>query len=1141
MKKSLLFILAIATAVTSFAQTIPNAGFELGTGGMPTGWSNKDSLSVPAYSITGSNYCAHLVTHEKHSGSSSLAVFTDTISSSFGPLPLTGVSIIGAEQVNFIYNTSISTITYSYIGTPRFAVNTSPDTLKLWAKYKSDSTSAATSNGIAHQGAIGVGLTKWVLAGQPLHTGINASVAQRDTIGYYNSNTGTDMGLYPIAITTSTVMGAGWSSFAIPITHLSGATADSAYIGLYSDLNSVSNIGQDTLFVDDLAFASAPTCSGTPTAGTTASTANTVCSGVTFTLSLSGASSGVGGLTYQWQSSPNNSTYSNIGGATNSTYMTAQTSANYYRCAITCTNSSLTATSTPVNVTMNTPSNCYCSPTVLNCSTYAQYGDYLSQVSLNGSVNMVNNTGNSTSSTQCYTHYSPVNGTTTTTLSAGSTYSVGVQCDMVDNDSVSAWIDFNNDGSFSPSEMIANGISLASANTTYNAGFMVPGNSVNGTVRMRVILNYYANPTDPCGTYSWAEVEDYDITIHNTPCLGTPTAGTTASTANTVCSGVNFTLSLPGASNGVGLTYQWQSSPNNSTYSNIGGATNSAYITTQTSANYYRCIINCTSSSLSATSTPLNVTMNAPTNCYCTPPASTNACALGWITNVTTSGGPYTFNHGSGCSASSYADYSGIYNASNYQFASTTMSLTSTVSALAFSVWIDYNDNGVFELSEQVITDNNTGAAFTITDNFTVPGSATIGTHKMRVRGEDYSIGAPTDPCAQLTYGETEDYAFTVIAALCTGTPTGGTTVSTASTVCSGTTFTLSLSGASSGNGFAYQWQSSPNNVTYSNIGGASNPTFTTNQSTANYYRCVVTCISSSLSATSTPLNVTLSTAPSISSQPSNSAIFVGANTSFSVAALGTGISYQWQVNTGSGFANLTNSGVYNNVTTTTMTITNATLAMSGYQYLCVITGACSPVATSNSAILTVTNAPLCTGTPTSGTTVSTAVTVCSEVTFTLSLSGESSGSGFTYQWQSSTDNSTFNNIASATSATYTTNQATAKYYRCVLTCSSSGLAASSSSLSITMAANCITGITEYSTDNDVKVYPNPTDGHFNISLSAGEATVIVNNVLGDKVYQTVVHNAQSEIDLSAQPNGIYFLQIITEQGTTNKKIIISH
>lgn len=104
-------------------------------------------------------------------------------------------------------------------------------------------------------------------------------------------------------------------------------------------------------------------------------------------------------------------------------------------------------------------------------------------------------------------------------------------------------------------------------------------------------------------------------------CMGTPMAGATTATANPVCSGVNFTLSLSGATQALGLTYQWQSSPDGATYTNISGATSSSLTTNATAPTWYQCVVTCTNSGLSATSTPLqvNVTPEPVGNTFANP------------------------------------------------------------------------------------------------------------------------------------------------------------------------------------------------------------------------------------------------------------------------------------------------------------------------------------------------------------------------------------------------------------------------------------------------------------------------------------------------------------------------------------------
>jgi parallel beta-helix repeat protein len=61
--------------------------------------------------------------------------------------------------------------------------------------------------------------------------------------------------------------------------------------------------------------------------------------------------------------------------------------------------------------------------------------------------------------------------------------------------------------------------------------------------------------------------------------------------------------------------------------------------------------------------------------------------------------------------------------------------------------------------------------------------------------------------------------------------------------ICEGSSFSLALTGNSIGTGQTYQWQSSPDNVSWTNSGSASaDPVFTTSQTATTFYRAVITC-----------------------------------------------------------------------------------------------------------------------------------------------------------------------------------------------------------------------------------------------------------------------------------------------------------
>jgi len=79
----------------------------------------------------------------------------------------------------------------------------------------------------------------------------------------------------------------------------------------------------------------------------------------------------------------------------------------------------------------------------------------------------------------------------------------------------------------------------------------------------------------------------------------------------------------------------------------------------------------------------------------------------------------------------------------------------------------------------------------------------------------------------------------------------------------------------------------------------------------------------------------------------------------------------------------------------------------------------------------------------------------------------------------------------------------------------------------------------------EVKVYPNPSNGTFTLSLSNVNATcnVEIYNILGEKVFTETLPQNQSNntISLISQPSGVYFYRVIEESGNLvgNGKLVI--
>ncbi len=86
-----------------------------------------------------------------------------------------------------------------------------------------------------------------------------------------------------------------------------------------------------------------------------------------------------------------------------------------------------------------------------------------------------------------------------------------------------------------------------------------------------------------------------------------------------------------------------------------------------------------------------------------------------------------------------------------------------------FALWIDFNDNNIFETEELVanefVASANTDFAFTV-DFENIP-AVTAGEHRMRLRGEDESTaGDVLDPCGDLQFGRTNDYTANITGTL---------------------------------------------------------------------------------------------------------------------------------------------------------------------------------------------------------------------------------------------------------------------------------------------------------------------------------------------------------------------------------------
>lgn len=218
---------------------------------------------------------------------------------------------------------------------------------------------------------------------------------------------------------------------------------------------------------------------------------------------------------------------------------------------------------------------------------------------------------------------------------------------------------------------------------------------------------------------------------------------------------------------------------------------------------------------------------------------------------------------------------------------------------------------------------------------------------------------------------------------------------STAACVASAATFSVVAT-----NALAYQWQVSSNGgSTFTNVttGGTAASYSVSGITTAlNSYQYRVLVTGQCGVTTSNAATLTVQTAPAITTAPQSATLCVNSPVTFTVAATGTSLVYQWQVSADGG-ANYSAAPGVNN--TANYTIGAITTAMNNNRYRVVISGTCAPVATSAGAILTVISPVVITDDADD-------ITICETGNVSFTVAGTSSVP-IIYQWQVSTNGGT--------------------------------------------------------------------------------------------------------------------------------------
>ena len=665
--------------------------------------------------------------------------------------------------------------------------------------------------------------------------------ANQVSFWYYGSGANDYIQIY--ANTSSSVSGgtllgtvysysvSGWAQITYTLPSTTTFTSSST---VYVIFHAVSDYQNDQ-YIDDVSIDHIPACSGA-TSIAISPVVHGVCSGSSFTLSATTTPALISGVGYQWQkASTPTGPWTSIAGATNTSFTTNITTAAYYRIVDTCRSVGAVSISNVDSVTINPAALCPCKP-----SYY--YPTFFGSSACGENIDDFQITGTSPSSisdgalpcgaagTDSYNGYYD-RTMDTVNMTQGGSYNGSMDVDEGYYDDIAIWIDFNDDGIFSSTEMVSpvfgNGCCAAYI-TNWPFTVNIPLTAALGPHRMRVRYGVTSNSNppvlttdaDPCqyntSTYSFyyyqGATRDYVANVLQAPaCSGMPSASAVPAATQTMCSGNADTLTATTPSPVTGLTYQWQSSSSGGvTWTNISGATNKAYIfTVASTALWYRCVVTCSNSGLSTNTNIVIVNLNP--SCPCVPTYSTSGPSSFYaMYNVQVTGysGSTLNDYPSTSTASGYDDRTPYVSPVNMlQGGSYSGSLSFYFYYQSASVWIDFNDDGVFSSSELMAgpTTSTSCCSYSTTRSITlnIPATANTGIHRMRVRDVYYCCSTPTsiDPCSSYYYGNTADYLVNILSTEPTPTLAPGTT----QTLCAGSTISITASTTATGS-LIYNW-----------------------------------------------------------------------------------------------------------------------------------------------------------------------------------------------------------------------------------------------------------------------------------------------------------------------------------------------
>jgi hypothetical protein len=248
-----------------------------------------------------------------------------------------------------------------------------------------------------------------------------------------------------------------------------------------------------------------------------------------------------------------------------------------------------------------------------------------------------------------------------------------------------------------------------------------------------------------------------------TTCSGAPDAGVIISTDTAVCKNTTSDFYLQGATNANQLSYLWQTSTDNSAWTNVVG-NNVPNLSLNIDTMYYvRAIVSCL---LQSDTAFISINSLLPIYCYCNASLGGNCSgySIDSLRIETTTFNPTI----SGCGNNVAPHYSS-YPATGANTATLTVAQTYSITIRqtgnnVTSMWIDEDHDGNFEQNEWIALTTSSVTNGLQTKTFSLPATAYNGLTGMRIRSRANGFANDsTKACTTFTSGETEDFLITIL------------------------------------------------------------------------------------------------------------------------------------------------------------------------------------------------------------------------------------------------------------------------------------------------------------------------------------------------------------------------------------------